>query len=159
MSKSLTSSTLSNFSITLASLDDANALFTLDSSCFNTPYSKNQFEILSTKDSARVIKANINDKLIGFVVLEFVLDEGFISRICVDKDFRKKGVAHALIEKCTKIASELDLSFISLETRVSNAAAISLYEQTGFIVEGERKSFYTNPTENAYIMTKFIKSK
>ena len=48
------------------------------------------------------------------------------------------------------------LCFITLEVRESNAAAISLYSNFGFIKAGERKNYYSDPTENAVIMTKYF---
>ena len=49
---------------------------------------------------------------------------------------------------------EKSLSFVSLEVRVSNSEAVSLYEKLGFVTEGRRKDFYRNPREDALIMTK-----
>ena len=51
-------------------------------------------------------------------------------------------------------AEEEKLRFVSLEVRVSNSAAVSLYEKLGFTTEGRRKDFYRNPREDALIMTK-----
>ena len=52
------------------------------------------------------------------------------------------------------MAGDISLSFISLEVRESNLAAISLYEKLGFKVEGKRKNFYRDPQEDGLIMTK-----
>ena len=64
------------------------------------------------------------------------------------------GVGTALLNKVFSLKDELSLSFISLEVRESNLSAIHLYEKMGFETEGLRKNFYTNPSENALIMTK-----
>ena len=48
------------------------------------------------------------------------------------------------------------LCFITLEVRESNSAAISLYSKFGFIKAGERKNYYSDPTEAAVLMTKYF---
>ena len=50
-----------------------------------------------------------------------------------------------------------DLSFITLEVRPGNAAAIALYEKFGFVEVGRRKNYYEKPKEDALIMTKYFK--
>ena len=49
-----------------------------------------------------------------------------------------------------------DASFITLEVRESNNAAIRLYEKLGYKEVGRRKNFYSDPTENAILMTMFF---
>ena len=59
-----------------------------------------------------------------------------------------------LIENAVQICKNSGAEFLSLEVRVSNSAAVALYEKYGFEKVGERKNFYSAPVENAYIMTK-----
>ncbi|MFA7637566.1 MAG: GNAT family N-acetyltransferase, partial [Monoglobales bacterium] len=47
--------------------------------------------------------------------------------------------------------------FITLEVRISNSAAIGLYEKFGFVSQGIRKGFYSYPVEDANIMTLVLK--
>ena len=57
---------------------------------------------------------------------------------------------------CALIAEALrqDAEFISLEVRPSNRAAVALYTKLGFLEEGRRRNFYTDPTEDALILTR-----
>ena len=88
----------------------------------------------------------------GYAGLQIVLDEGYITNVAVGPFFRRQGIASALMEELLK---KLDtLSFISLEVRESNLAAINLYTSLGFKEEGKRKNFYDAPKEDALIMTK-----
>ena len=93
-------------------------------------------------------------KLIGYIGIKAVIDEGYITNIAVFPEFRRRGVAKALLNKVFEFAKEKGLSFVSLEVRPSNTEAISLYEKTGFKEEGRRKNFYRLPLEDALIMTK-----
>ena len=89
--------------------------------------------------------------------LSCVLDEGYVTNIAVLPDYRRKGIASALLEQCISAAKQKNLSFVSLEVRKSNLAAIKLYEKFEFKIEGERKNFYECPKEDAYIMTRRFK--
>ena len=79
--------------------------------------------------------------------------EGYVANVAVLPEYRQRGIAGRLIENAVKECVENKAEFLSLEVRVSNYAAISLYEKHCFKKAGERKNFYSAPTENAYIMT------
>ena len=89
----------------------------------------------------------------GYVGCQTVLDEGYITNVAVSPDFRRQGIARALIAELTAKAGENKLAFVTLEVRESNAPAIALYTGAGFAPVGKRKNFYSNPTENAVLMT------
>ncbi len=95
-----------------------------------------------------------DDVFLGHGGFTYAADEGYITNIAVSKEARRQGVATAIIDKMSKKAENLGLSFLSLEVRESNFAAIKLYENCGFSVDGVRPKFYRDPIENAVIMTK-----
>lgn len=97
--------------------------------------------------------AFVGDKLVGHGGFTSVVDEGYITNVAVHPDFRRKGIAFRLTESLKSEAQKLKLSFLTLEVRESNLAAIKLYEKTGFKPVGKRKRFYSDPTEDAIIMT------
>ena len=66
--------------------------------------------------------------------------------------YRRLGIARALLAR----SFENDMDFITLEVRQSNFAAIALYEKSGFENIGVRPHFYSDPDENAVIMTKYF---
>ena len=82
------------------------------------------------------------------------MGEAYITNIAVFPEYRRQGVAQKLLQKAIDGAKSRDCVFITLEVRKSNSNAIALYEKLDFKNVGERKNFYTNPTENAIIMTK-----
>ena len=94
---------------------------------------------------------------VGYVGCQTVLDEGYITNVAVSPDCRRQGIARALIAKLTDEARAAGLAFVTLEVRASNAPAIALYEGAGFGRVGVRKNFYTAPTEDAVLMTLFLK--
>ena len=101
--------------------------------------------------------AERDGQAVGYVGCQTVLDEGYITNVAVSPDARRQGIARTLIEKLTAEARAAGLAFVTLEVRVSNAPAIALYEGAGFGRVGVRKNFYTAPTEDAVLMTLFLK--
>lgn len=88
---------------------------------------------------------------VGYVGCQTVLDEGYITNVAVLPAFRRKGVAETLLRELAARAGEL--SFVTLEVRQSNAAAIGLYTKMGYQPVGTRRNFYADPTEDALLMT------
>ena len=127
----------------------AKELNLIEKECFSTPWSEESFK---TAENTRFYLYFDGEKVVGYVGIYSVLDEGYITNIAVLKDHRKKGVATSLLKELTE--KESALSFISLEVRESNAAAISLYTKFNFKKEGVRKAFYSNPKEDGLILTR-----
>ena len=103
------------------------------------------------------LAAYIEDTFVGHGGFTAVLDEGYITNIAVHPSHRRKGIAFMLTESLKSEAQRLNLSFLTLEVRESNLAAIKLYEKSGFQVVGKRKSFYSDPKEDAILMTYYFK--
>ena len=91
----------------------------------------------------------------GYVGCQTVLDEGYVTNVAVLPAFRRQGVAGALIAELLRSAE--GLSFVTLEVRASNAAAIALYEKYGFEPVGTRRGFYRQPVEDALLMTRRLR--
>ena len=79
-------------------------------------------------------------------------DEGAIANVAVSPQCRRQGCADALLTRLLQVAWQRGLARVTLEVRVSNAAAIALYEKHGFAAVGVRPRFYRTPTEDAAIM-------
>ena len=125
----------------------------LESLCFSEPWSEEGI-LEAYRLGTRFFVAKTGKMLIGYIGIKAVVDEGYITNIAVFPEFRRKGVAAALLNKVFDYAKEKRLSFVSLEVRPSNNAAVSLYQKTGYKEEGRRKDIYRLPREDALIMTK-----
>lgn len=131
---------------------DQKAIALLEEECFITPWSERAI-LDSYNNSTLFLLFEEEGEILGYVGLQIVLDEGYITNVAVTKKARKRGVGSALISRLKEVAKEKGLRFISLEVRKSNAAAIALYEKQGFKAAGKRKNFYSHPTEDGLIMT------
>lgn len=133
---------------------DISSIADLEKECFSTPWSEYSLRSELSNDTAVFLKAETKGEISGYIGMHIVLDECYIANVAVGNKFRRKGIGSLLISKAENMAREKNCSFISLEVRVSNTPAISLYEKYGYISQGQRKNFYSHPTENALIMTK-----
>lgn len=91
-------------------------------------------------------------RVIGYADMKYVLDEGDIYNVAVDPAFRRQGAGSALMAELARRGRQLGLSFVTLEVRSENAAAIALYKKAGFVPVGLRKKYYSNPQDDAIIM-------
>ena len=117
-------------------------------------WSEKAFAEELSNPSATVFVATSGGETVGFGGVQKVLDEAYITNIAVKESFRRKGAGAALLEAIIKACE--GSAFVTLEVRVSNIAAIKLYENSGFVSQGIRKGFYSHPTEDANIMTLFL---
>lgn len=131
------------------------ALAEIERACFHAPWSEAMLREELDKGIFLVVERD--GQAIGYVGCQTVLDEGYITNVAVSPDCRRQGVGSALIEELARRARAQGLSFVTLEVRASNASAIALYEGAGFGRVGVRKNFYTAPSEDAVLMTLFLK--
>jgi len=87
--------------------------------------------------------------LSGLLVAHHVAPEWELENIVVAADFRRNGIGKLLLDSLIAAARETNSQAVFLEVRESNAAARALYEECGFELNGRRKSYYSNPIEDA----------
>ena len=126
--------------------------------CFSVPWTLEQLRS-QLKDPQHEFIAALGPegRVLGYVGMMYVLDEGYISNVAVAPADRRQGIGQALISELMERAAALKLAFVTLEVRCGNAAAIALYEKQGFVPVGRRKNYYDFPREGAILMTYFLK--
>ena len=124
--------------------------------CFATPWTEEQ--IKSSDNSTVFFIAKVGEKAVGYGGMYTVLDEGYVTNIGVLPEFRKQGIGAKIVNSLIDYSKEKSLAFLSLEVRTSNNPAISLYKSFGFSEIGVRKNFYSNPKEDALIMTRYFEN-
>ena len=94
----------------------------------------------------------IKKTVVGYVIYWRIQDEIQINNIAVRPDFRGLGIGEAIMREVLDREHATGAVLASLEVRISNAPARSLYEKLGFEAIGLRKDYYTNPVEDALIL-------
>lgn len=127
----------------------------VEQECFLTPWSEKMFkEEISGKFSHYYV-AEIDSHAVAYMGMWSLSGEGHITNVAVSKNYRRCGIAKALISHFIEIAKSENLEFLTLEVRASNEPAISLYKSFGFTQVGIRKNYYENK-EDALLLTKFF---
>lgn len=91
----------------------------------------------------------------GFAGYWTLIDEAHITTIAVRPEARGKGIGRALMQKLLEDAKSLGMTCATLEVRIGNVSAISLYESLGFLNSGVRKNYYPDNREDAVIMWRY----
>ncbi|MBQ8538848.1 MAG: ribosomal protein S18-alanine N-acetyltransferase [Ruminococcus sp.] len=138
------------------SAEHLSSVLKIEEESFSNGWSEQSFCDELKKENSYKFVAVENDEVLGYCVLETVLDEGNLLDIAVSQKHRRKGIAKKLFEKMFEVAYSKKLSFITLEVRESSIPAISLYKALGFETVAVRKNYYSKPTENAVLMTKYF---
>lgn len=125
----------------------------IEQKSFSDPWTVQSFASELLNPNSRFFVAEYDKKPVGYAVANNILGEVYITNIAVKTEYRKRGIARALLDKLIKTSIEEKAKLLTLEVRISNSIAINFYEREGFVICGQRKDFYENPKENAYIMT------
>jgi ribosomal-protein-alanine N-acetyltransferase len=103
---------------------------------------------------ALVAECGANPVVVGFLMARHLPPEWELENIVVAPEVRGQGIGTRLMEGLLARAHEADSDSVLLEVRESNAAARALYENLGFHPTGKRKSYYSNPVEDAVLYCK-----
>ena len=126
----------------------------LERICFADPWSEMSIASELQNLWSYWLVALEDGRVIGYVGSQSSIDEADIMNVAVHPDFRRQGIAEALINRLVADLKERDIYALLLEVRVSNTPAITLYEKLGFSQVGRRKNYYHNPKEDALILRK-----
>lgn len=127
----------------------------LEKRCFSQPWSEAALSEELANENSHFLVA-VSDEVAGYIGVQEICGEAYITNVAVFENYRKSGVGRALLRAACDGAKNRNCEFITLEVRESNVPAIALYESEGFEKAGLRKNFYSSPTENGVIYTKYF---
>ena len=90
--------------------------------------------------------------IVGVAVLGRLIDHSELCNIVVTPEYLSKKVGAQLLQQCMEICEYFRIPRMLLEVRQSNRRAIHFYEKNGFRVISQRKNYYLNPKEDAWVM-------
>lgn len=134
--------------------EDAPEIAELEKASFPDPWSLESIEETLVQGHYLNLGAWKEEKLVGYLLFSYVLDEGEIVRVAVTPKMRRAGVATALLLGLERLCEEKRIGRIMLDVRSHNEAARAFYHANGFEQDGIRKNFYGNPPEDAILMSR-----
>lgn len=144
---------MSEMNVRLMTVDDVDQVYEIEKSSFTVPWMKESFlNELTNNYFAIYHVAEYEGKLVGYCGMWLVLDESQITNIAILPEFRGKGLGEKLLVAVMNAARKRGASIMSLEVRVSNEPAQSLYKKLGFQPGGIRKNYYSDNQEDALVM-------
>ncbi|UCE62736.1 MAG: ribosomal protein S18-alanine N-acetyltransferase [Nitrospirota bacterium] len=148
------------FSISKASLEDLESMLEIEQVSFSVPWSRksfeaelqgNEFSVVLTARSE--ISSGPTGPVVGYICFWLVFDELRFLNLAIIPAWRRHGVGSQLVSQALSLGFCKGTQRGLLEVRESNQAAQALYQKFGFTVYAKRKSYYTNPDEDAILMS------
>ena len=141
------------FSFRLMNLDDLDQIMVVEHESFTLPWSRGAFyNELVQNHFAKYIVLEVDEKIVGYCGVWLVIDEAHITNIALLPEYRGRKLGEALLRKLMDYARENGAKTMTLEVRVSNNVAQSLYRKLGFQGGAIRKNYYTDSHEDALVM-------
>jgi len=137
-------------------LRDLSEIEEIERSSYPTPWSRSMFAGELAKPSSVCLGAIESEanRLIGYLIISRYVDAWHVMNIAIEPEYQRRGIATMLMEELFELTSPDGRRGYTLEVRVSNEAAIGLYEGLGFKARGVRRGYYTDNREDALIMWK-----
>jgi ribosomal-protein-alanine N-acetyltransferase len=146
------------WNIQMATLENLDVLVALEVASFSVPWSKKSFAAeLEGNQFSRMLMVphpeyGLEVQAIGYICVWMVFEEIRFLNLAIHPEFRRRGLATLLIGEAIRLGMAEGCCRGMLEVRESNHAAKKLYESFNFQAYATRKSYYTNPTEDAILM-------
>jgi [ribosomal protein S18]-alanine N-acetyltransferase len=132
---------------------DIDQILEVEHASFTTPWSREAFynELYNNKFAVYIVLEEA-EKIIGYCGAWIVIDEAHVTNVAIMPSHRGKKLGEALLRKMISIAKEMGAKSMTLEVRVTNHVAQSLYRKFGFQNGGIRKNYYSDNQEDALVM-------
>ena len=135
-------------------VEDLDQVMEIENDLISPPWTREGFFTFLLKDENMFFVVEEKGRILGYCSMQTVLDEGDILNVAVTRDRQKEGIGYFLVDSMLMLAAARGIHIVHLEVRESNGSARRLYQRLGFTEDGFRKNYYTEPVENAVLMTK-----
>ena len=130
---------------------DVDAVAEIEFASFNLPWTLEDFWYETVRNDSESIVGEIDGKIVAYACAWISFGDADVANIAVEKNYRGQGIGSKLFAEIIRRIKLRDVHGVTLEVRVSNTAAIKLYEKFGLRGVGVRKGYYEDG-EDALIM-------
>ena len=132
---------------------DIRQIAELEKKIFSDAWTEKSLQETFEQKQAFITVVEIEEKVVGYCIIYYVMDEAEIARIAICEDERRTGIGNDLFQYTCEYCTEIGVERLLLDVRESNQGAIAFYEHNGFQRDGIRKNFYEMPKEDAVLMS------
>jgi ribosomal-protein-alanine N-acetyltransferase len=136
--------------------DDLPRIERIERQAMPSPWSEAQVREEIGAVNGFALAAVCAETVCGYAFFRTVLPESELLHLAVAPEWRRLHVATALLDRAMAGLADQGCTVCFLEVRASNAAALRLYARTGFRQTGIRKHYYSQPVEDALLLTRDI---
>lgn len=147
----------SSWVINAMTRNDLEAAYTIDQQS-PSPWTPAQLEgeFFAADGWRLTVREKQHDMIAGFLVARNLVGEAEILRLAVDEHYQRQGLGSRLLNHFLGILAKKKITSCHLELRSANHKARKLYEKSDFVMTGLRKKYYTDPADDAILMTRII---
>jgi len=131
---------------------DLPRVLVIENACFSTPWKEATFHGLMKRTDTDLFVAELDDEVMAYAACWTVIDQSELGNVAVSPQARGLGMGGALVDTVVERVKERGAHELFLEVRESNGVAQGIYRDRGFVVVGRRRSYYSQPTEDALVM-------
>ena len=139
--------------VRVMTIEDGAAVAEMEHQSFSDAWSEKAVLETLRQPTALCLVAEKAGRRVGYLLAYQAADEIEIARVAVVEEVKRQGVGTALMKKLQEEGTQRKAGKILLDVREKNYTAQAFYEKTGFKKDGVRKSFYTEPEEDAVLMS------
>ncbi len=129
----------------------------IERASYPAPWSETAFTNEMTSSASVTIVAVAGQSVAGFLVGWIAADQLHVANIAVEAGYRRRGIGNGMMAWLLEEAVRRGCATSTLEVRESNQAGRSMYRKLGFRSVALRKSYYSNPVEDAVVMVKSLR--
>ncbi len=148
------------FTIRRIKKNDIQKVADLEAACFLKPWPLNQiaYEYKGNPCAKVFVATDSENNILGYIDFMITFNSATIDRICVDEKYRGNGIASKLLEKMVEVCKKQKevVEFITLEVRVSNKNAISLYSKNGWQKVVIKPKYYDDGEDALYMIRSIL---
>ncbi|MEI5909463.1 ribosomal protein S18-alanine N-acetyltransferase [Bacillus spongiae] len=142
-----------DYQLRLMNVNDVKKVMEVEKASFSVPWNEDAFyNELNKNRFAQYMVLEIDNQIIGYCGMWLIIDEAHITNIAILPSYRGLRLGEGLMRYVMKYAVEKGATSMTLEVRLSNETAQSLYRKLGFQNGGIRKNYYRDNQEDALVM-------
>lgn len=134
---------------------DIETIAAIERVSYTSPWTRRMFESELWENPfsfAYVAREEEHRRIVGYVLFWLVYDELHLMNVAVDPAWRRRGIGEELVRFALETGGRRGVRIATLEVRVSNQTAQSLYRKFGFYQVGVRRNYYREPKEDALLL-------